>query len=195
MNTTKETPAFTPRDVVEKIVREAIAEGAFDEALQERLQGIADPECRCGLSAEATRYVREVVLGIPTPGDCRKARERKARERDVALDLVLIGNAIEQAVTAEVPREDIEEALRLLKVEVSPHSRDVIRCCITKRHAGADAKAWSLTNCKFIDDVIVQAGGMGVSPEVVEEVLRLLRVEVSPENRDIINKVLWAHRR
>ena len=132
MSTTKETPAFTPRDVVEKIVKEAITEGAFDEALQERLQGIADPKCRCGLSAEAAAAIRRDVLGVPTPDDVRKARARQNNDKGHALDLVLIGNAIEQAVTAKVPREDLEEALRLLKVEVSPHSRDVIRQCVPR---------------------------------------------------------------
>lgn len=39
-------PSFTERELVERIVKQAIADGAFDQALQARLQGIADPMCR-----------------------------------------------------------------------------------------------------------------------------------------------------
>jgi hypothetical protein len=56
--------AFTSREIVERIVNEAIADGAFDQALRERQQEIADPECRCGLDAETAHRIRKSVLGV-----------------------------------------------------------------------------------------------------------------------------------
>ena len=57
-------PAFTSRELVDRIINEAIAGGAFDQALQKRLQVIADPECRCG-SAEVNGSVQVEITGAP----------------------------------------------------------------------------------------------------------------------------------
>jgi len=55
-------PAFTSRELVERIVNEAIAGGAFDQVLEERLQAIADPECG---SAALAKMMRLHILNTP----------------------------------------------------------------------------------------------------------------------------------
>lgn len=55
-------PAFTSRELVERIVNEAIAGGAFDQALQDRLQAVADPECG---SAAFAKMMRRHILSTP----------------------------------------------------------------------------------------------------------------------------------
>lgn len=54
-------PALTPRALVERIVKEMIAEGALDEALQARLQKIADPLCG---SIPAIAQRGEIILPL-----------------------------------------------------------------------------------------------------------------------------------
>lgn len=54
-------PAFTPRETVEKIVKEMIAGGAFDQAMLARLQTIADPLCRMP-TAEELKLALDIVL-------------------------------------------------------------------------------------------------------------------------------------
>lgn len=58
---------FTDRALVERIVREAIADGAFDEALRKRLQEIADPECGSDAEAKeaAIKLLSQQISGLP----------------------------------------------------------------------------------------------------------------------------------